>query len=64
MSQDKFPPGWDEQKVQRVLNHYERQTDEDALMEDEEGMKPSETVMNVPHDLVAEVRELIARRLR
>ena len=50
--------------MQRVLNHYERQTDEDALMEDEEGMKPSETVMNVPHDLVAEVRELIARRLR
>jgi hypothetical protein len=62
MSQSKFPAGWDEEKVRRVLAHYEEQTDEDALLEDEAGMEPSETVMNVPHDLVPKVRELIAKR--
>jgi len=62
MSQARFPTGWDEEKVRRVLAHYEEQTEEDALLEDEAGMEPSETVMNVPHDLVPEVRELIAKR--
>jgi hypothetical protein len=62
MSQSKFPDGWDEEKVRRVLAHYEEQTDEDALLEDEAGIEPSETVMNVPHDLVPKVRELIAKR--
>jgi hypothetical protein len=62
MSQSKFPTGWDEEKVRRVLAHYEEQTDEDALLEDEAGIEPSETVMNVPHDLVPKVRELIAKR--
>jgi hypothetical protein len=62
MSQGKFPTGWDEEKVRRVLAHYEEQTEEDALLEDEAGIEPSETVMNVPHDLVPKVRELIAKR--
>jgi hypothetical protein len=62
MTQNEFPTGWDEAKVRRVLAHYEEQTDEDALIEDEAGIEPSETVMNVPHDLVPRVRELIAPR--
>jgi hypothetical protein len=61
MSQNKFPAGWDDQKVQRVLAHYEEQTEEDALVEDESGIEPSETVMDIPHDLVPKVRELIAK---
>jgi hypothetical protein len=62
MSKSKFPAGWDDQKVQRVLAHYEHQTEEDALAEDEAGVQPSDTVMNVPHELVSKVRELIAKR--
>ena len=61
MNQPKLPPGWDEEKVRRVLAHYEHQTEEDALLEDEAGFEPSDTVMNVPHDLVPKVRELIAK---
>jgi len=61
MSQNKFPVGWDNQKVQRVLAHYGEQTEEDALLEDEAGIEPSETVMDIPHDLVPKVRELIAK---
>lgn len=62
MSENKFPDGWDEDKVERVLAHYGTQSEDEALAEDEAGIEPSETVMNVPHDLVAKVRELIAKR--
>lgn len=62
MSKNKFPAGWDNQKVQRVLAHYEHQTEDDALAEDEAGVQPSDTVMNIPHELVPKVRELIAKR--
>ena len=62
MSQNEFPGGWDADKVQRVLAHYGEQTEDEALAEDEVGIRPSETLMNVPHDLVPKVRELIAKR--
>jgi len=62
MKQPKFPPGWDEGRVSRVLSHYESQTEEEAVAEDEaalEGM--TGTVMEVPTELVPKVRELIAK---
>ena len=31
MKQSKFPPGWNEERVRRVLAHYEKQTEEEAL---------------------------------
>jgi hypothetical protein len=62
MSQSKFPDGWDADKVRRVLAHYGGQTEDEALAEDEVGIQPSETVMNVPHELVSKVRERIAKR--
>jgi hypothetical protein len=60
MKQSKFPPGWDEQRVRRVLEHYESQSDEESVAEDEAGVSAS-TVMNVPEELVPTVRELIAK---
>ena len=32
---NRFPPGWDEQRVRAVLEHYEAQTEEEAVAEDE-----------------------------
>jgi len=61
MSQNKFPGGWDDDKVRRVLAQYEEQTEVDALVEDEAGIEPSETVMEIPLNLVPRVRELIAK---
>jgi len=54
----------DEDRVQRVLAHYAEQTESEAVAEDEAGVESSETVMNVPHDLVPIVREMIAKRQR
>jgi hypothetical protein len=61
MKQENFPAGWDEGRVKRVVAAYESQTEDEALAEDELAFASVETVMNVPHELVAQVRELIAR---
>jgi hypothetical protein len=59
----KFPPGWDEERVKRVIEHYESQSPDEAVAEDEAALDSSlATVMNVPQELVPEIRELIARR--
>ncbi len=65
MKQSKFPPGGDEQRVRRVLEHYEQQTDEQAVAEDEAAFEDStQTVMEVPRELVPSIRELIAKHTR
>ena len=62
MTQDQLPVGWDEDRVQRVLAHYESQTEDEALAEDESaGEDTSQTIMEVPRELVPAIRELIAR---
>ena len=61
MSQNKFPDGWDENRTQRVLAHYEGQTEDLAIAEDEAAIESFETAMNVPRALVPKVRELIAK---
>lgn len=62
MTQSKFPAGWDEDRVQRVLAHYETQTNEQAVAEDEAVYEaPDHAVMDIPQDLVPAVRELIAK---
>lgn len=58
-----YQPGWDEERVRRVIEDYESQSDEEAVAEDEAAYEsPLETMMSVPVDLVPAVRELIARR--
>lgn len=62
MKKSKFPKGWDEERVRRVLAHYEAQIEEDALAEDEEAYEDrTQAIMEVPIQLVSTVRELIAK---
>ena len=62
MKQSKFPDGWNEERVRRVLASYDAQVEDEAVAEDEAGVESSGTVMNVPRELVPIVRELIAKR--
>lgn len=63
LKKNEFPAGWDEQRVRDVLEHYDRQSEEQAVAEDEAAMEDaSQTIMEVPNDLVPKVRELIAKR--
>lgn len=62
MRQPKYPVGWDEERVRRVLEHYEAQSDEEAVAEDEAAYAATtHTAMGVPVELVPAVRELIAK---
>ncbi len=63
MRQSKFPPGWDINRVQKVLAHYETQSEEESVAEDEAVFEAAgQTIMEVPTELVPAVRELIAKR--
>jgi len=63
MKAKQFPKGWDEGRVRRLLEQYEAQSDEAAVAEDEAAYdSTTHTVMEVPVDLVPEIRELIAKR--
>jgi hypothetical protein len=65
MKTNKFPQGWDQERVQRVLQHYEKQTEEEAVAEDEAAFEDqTQTVMEVPIELVPAVRKLIAAHKR
>jgi hypothetical protein len=57
---NEVPPGWDEERVRRVLAHYESQTDDEAAAEDEAAFAGDEyAVMAVPQELVGTIRDLI-----
>lgn len=63
MRNTRFPRGWNEERVRKVLEHYESQSEEEAVAEDEAAFEgQTETVMKVPFELVPAVRELIAKR--
>jgi hypothetical protein len=56
MSQNRFPPGWDEERVRRLIERYESQTEDEAARED-----ASQTLIEVPNELVPAVRAMIAK---
>ena len=63
MKKANYPTGWDEARVKRVLDHYESQSDDEAVAEDEAAYESTtHTAMEVPVDLVPAVRELLAKR--
>ena len=65
MSNKSFPPGWDENRVKRVLDHYDSQTDDEAVAEDEASFEDTkDTAMTVPTELVPAIRELIRKHRR
>jgi len=46
-----------------VLEHYECQPEEEAVAEDEAAYEdPNQTFIEIPNELVPEVRELLAKR--
>ena len=62
MTENEFPPGWDEAQVRRVLAHYEGQSEEQAVAEDEAAHESStQTFIEIPNKLLPAVRELIAK---
>ena len=60
--QNRFPKGWNEVRVHDVLEHYESQTDDEAVAEDKAAFRSrDQTVMVVPKTLVPAITKLITR---
>ena len=61
MKQDKFPPGWDDERVQGVIAYYENQTEDEAVTEDEAAFRREfVTRIEVPTQLVPAVHKFIS----
>jgi hypothetical protein len=63
MKEQKFPPGWDEKRVQELIAHYENQTEDEEFADIEAAREAEDiTLMAIPTELVPEVRALLARK--
>jgi hypothetical protein len=63
MSEQKLPPGWDEERIRQVIAHYENQTEDEQFAEIEAAREAEGvTMMAIPTELVPEVRALLARK--
>ena len=62
MKKSRFPKDWDEDRVSKVLAHYESQTEDQATAEDEAAWEDrSATFIEVPTKLLPTIRELLAK---
>jgi len=58
-----YPKGWNRKRVEALLEHYENQTDDEAIAEAEAAYNATDsTMMQVPMELVPQVQRLISRK--
>ena len=62
MTKQRFPKGWDEQRVKRLIDELEARTDEEWIAADEAAAADGgdQTVITVPTTLLPEIRRLLA----
>jgi len=59
----KYPLGWDEERVRKLAEHYDNQTEDEQVAEHEAAMRAEDqTVMVVPTELVPEIVKLIDKK--
>jgi len=62
MKQQNYPAGWNEERVRKLLLHYQTQTEAEAVAEDEAAFRRrDQTVMVVPKRLVPTITKMIAK---
>jgi hypothetical protein len=60
---NRYPKGWTARSIQDLIDHYENQSEDDAVAEDEAAYRSTVmTMMAVPVELVPAVQKLIAKR--
>jgi hypothetical protein len=62
MTQQHFPPGWDENRVKRMIARYDSMTEDELVAEDEAARdeQQGQTVITVPDVLLPAIRQLLA----
>ena len=60
---NRYPKGWDAQSIQSLIDHYEQQSEDEAVAEDEAAYRSVlVTMMAIPVELVPQVQKLLAKR--
>ena len=58
-----YPAGWDEERVRKLAEHYDNQTEDEQVAEHEAAFRAEgQTVMVVPTELVPEIIKLISKK--
>ena len=62
MNEQRFPKGWDEQRVKQLIAELDARTDEEWIAADEAAAAAGDdqAVITVPASLLPEIRRLIA----
>jgi hypothetical protein len=62
MKEQRFPAGWDEQRVKRLLAELDARTDEEWIAADEAAASDEgdQAIITVPVKLLPEIRRLLA----
>jgi hypothetical protein len=59
----KLPPGWTQDRLRKLAEYYENQSEAEQVAEHERAFRAQgQTVMVVPTELVPEIRKVIARK--
>jgi len=59
----KLPRGWTEERIRKLAEHYDHQTEDDQVAEHEAAFQAEgQTVMVVPTELVPEIVKLIGKK--
>ena len=59
----RYPKGWDAESIKALAAHYDNQTEDEAVAEDEAAYRSTRmTMMAIPVDLVPQVHKLLAKR--
>ncbi len=62
MIDQKFPPGWDADRVKRLADAYENLSEDEQTAEDEQAAleQSGQAVISVPQELLPAIRQLLA----
>jgi hypothetical protein len=59
----RYPTGWDEERIRKLAQHYDSQTEEEQVAEHEAAfLTEGQTVMVVPTELVPDIVKLISNK--
>ena len=58
-----YPAGWNEERVRKLAEHYDNQTEDEQVAEHKAAMQAAgQTVMVVPTELVPQIVKLISKK--
>jgi hypothetical protein len=59
-NESRFPPGWDQERVERLIAYYDELSEDEQVAEDETAVVEQEgqTVITVPDKLLLAIRQL------